>query len=303
MQPPKLSQISFYPVKSTAGISSSSAWVELTGLAFDRQFMLVDHEGNMLTGRQYPQLASVQAGLTNDGISLSYASLPSLQLNTADFILTPINTHVWKDNCIGYHTTLAANEWFSCIIGEPVQLLVTNASNPRFSAKADINVSFADSHPLLLISAASLDALNARCPRQNKMSQFRTNLVVSGTDAFAEDGWGKIRIGEVEFRVDSPCTRCKFTTLDTASSQFDKRGEPLKTLARFRADKTGINFGMNLIPLTSGLIIQDMDIEILATRQALTYQDKDAKGKCLGHRFYKLLNKSATTVADTGRLE
>ncbi|WP_369294005.1 MOSC N-terminal beta barrel domain-containing protein, partial [Pseudomonas rhodesiae] len=36
---PYLTEITFYPVKSTGGISQSQVWVEKQGIAFDRRFM------------------------------------------------------------------------------------------------------------------------------------------------------------------------------------------------------------------------------------------------------------------------
>jgi len=51
-------------------------------------------------------------------------------------------------------------------------------------------VGFADGFPLLLIGQGSLDDLAARVGRPLEMLRFRPNLVVEGTDPYAEDGWG-----------------------------------------------------------------------------------------------------------------
>ena len=58
-------------------------------------------------------------------------------------------------------------------------------------------VSFADSMPLLLVSLASLEALNRRLDRPVPMGRFRPNLVVEGVDAHAEDTWKQVSIGDV----------------------------------------------------------------------------------------------------------
>lgn len=73
---------------------------------------------------------------------------------------------------------------------------------------------------MLVISQASLDELNRRSPEVHSMDQFRTNFVVSNTEAFAEDGWKRIRIGEVEFEAVKPCERCILTTVDVESGEF-----------------------------------------------------------------------------------
>lgn len=62
---------------------------------------------------------------------------------------------------------------------------------------------------------------------------FAPTLVVSGSPAYAEDGWQRIAIGELTFRLVKPCGRCVMTTLDpqTGSSADN---EPLATLKRLR---------------------------------------------------------------------
>ena len=65
--------------------------------------------------------------------------------------------------------------------GEPVQLLWLGEESARFREKTGTRVSFADGYPLLLISQASLEDLNLRSDALHQMSQFRTNLVASGT--------------------------------------------------------------------------------------------------------------------------
>jgi len=54
-------------------------------------------------------------------------------------------------------------------------------------AGPDVTVSFADDFPYLLISEASLEALNDRMKQPIEMNRFRPNFVVSGTEPFAED--------------------------------------------------------------------------------------------------------------------
>ncbi|MBN7827863.1 MOSC domain-containing protein, partial [Bowmanella dokdonensis] len=73
-----------------------------------------------------------------------------------------------------------------------------------------------------------------------------------------------IRIGEVEFKLDSPCSRCVFTTRDPRTGEFLGDQEPLKTLGTFRKDRSGkINFGMNLIPVNEGRLEVGMSVEVL----------------------------------------
>ena len=41
------------------------------------------------------------------------------------------------------------------------------------------------------------------------MDRFRANIVVAGAAPWAEDAWGGLRVGELEFSSVKPCGRCK----------------------------------------------------------------------------------------------
>ena len=271
---PTLSQIHVYPVKSTAALTQSHAWVEKQGLAFDRRFMVASDEGAMITARKYPQMVKITATLTMTGLVLQYPNKTDLVLQYADFAMVDASATVWNDNFSAYTTTMIANQWFSDIIGHSVQLLFCGQQSNRVRSKIGHNVSFADGYPLLVISEASLATLNERSRDHHTMAQFRTNLVVSNTDAFAEDGWKRIRIGEVEFEIVKPCARCILTTVDPLTGEFNALKEPLKTMATFRADATGdVFFGQNLVALNEGMIRAGDVIEVLEKQPKQVYVD------------------------------
>ncbi|GAM55256.1 flavodoxin reductases [Vibrio ishigakensis] len=84
-----------------------------------------------------------------------------------------------------------------------------------------------------MISQGSLDELNRRASSPQTMAQFRTNLVVGGVEAFAEDGWKRFKIGEVEFEVRKPCQRCILTTVNPTDGERMENKEPTVTLSTF----------------------------------------------------------------------
>ena len=261
---PYLTEITFYPVKSTGGISQSQVWVEKQGIAFDRRFMVAREDGEMITAREFPQLLNITAALFAEGLYLTYAQCKRLVLKYSDFMMLEAGTNVFKDNFIAFTTTDEANQWFSAILSAPVQLLYTGEQSNRTREAIPFNISFADGYPLLIISEASLAALNERSIENVSMTHFRPNLVVSGTNAFDEDSWKRIRIGDVIFEGVKPCTRCVLTTIDPKSTIFDAKKEPLKTLSEFRSDEQGnIKFGHNLVALNEGVIRVGDFIEVL----------------------------------------
>ncbi len=277
-----LSQVNVYPVKSVAGISLSTAWVEKQGLMFDRRFMLALADGSMVTARKYPDMVNIKSTLTPDGLIFTVKGKPSLTIRYSEFKMQEAPATVWNDNFIAYTTTDEADDWFSNIMGQRVELLFTGQQSNRVREKFGHNVSFADGYPLLIISQGSLDELNRRSPEQHSMDQFRTNLVVSGTEPFAEDSWKRIRIGEVEFEALKPCERCIMTTVDIEKGQYRPTKEPLRTLSQFRAnERGGVFFGQNLVAKNEGMIRAGDKVEVLEYKEKEYYED-------LGKTHYRM---------------
>jgi uncharacterized protein YcbX len=174
---------------------------------------------------------------------------------------------VWKSE-VAAKPADSADVWLSEFLQQPVRLVHMDAGVARpmtdAHSQAGDEVSFADAFPLLLISQAALDGLNARLAKPVSMLRFRPNLVVDGAPAHAEDGWKRIRIGDVEFDVAKPCTRCVFTTVDPLRGERDPDGEPLRTLIGYRRSGDGVTFGQNLIPRSPGTLHVGDALEVLA---------------------------------------
>lgn len=274
----RLSQINIFPIKSTKGIRLSSAWTESEGLSFDRRFMIALKDGTMVTARKFPQLVKVVTSLQSDGICLSYPDMSTLSIKYSAFSMEPFSSHVWSDEFKAGRTVAKADAWLSHILGQPAVLLYLGDASPRFSARANQAVSFADGFPLLVISKASLTELNQRSTSIHHMDQFRTNLVVEGCEAFDEDSWKRIKIGEVEFEARGGCSRCVLTTVDATTGELNEQKEPLTTLSKFRADETGkVYFGQNLVALNEGVIKEGDGIEILEFQPMVSYPDSGDK--------------------------
>lgn len=271
---PRLDSIHLYPIKSTAGMPQARARVTQEGLAGDRRYMVVKPDGTFITARTHPQLQQVVATPVAGGLQLNYPGFEPLALQESDFSRAPQATGVWGDRFTAQHTTPIADSWLSRVAGEPVALLWLGTESDRFREKTGTRVSFADGYPLLLISQASLDDLNLRSDALHQMSQFRTNLVASGTRPFEEDSWVRIRIGEVEFQVAKPCSRCIMTTVEAGTDRFNALKEPLATLTRYRRGEDGeVYFGQNLIALNEGWIEAGSEIEVLERKRPAPYPD------------------------------
>jgi len=131
----------------------------------------------------------------------------------------------------------------------------------RDFAKQGETVSFADGYPLLLTTDASLQQFNHWLGEPIGMNRFRPNLVLSGSLPFAEDEWKTIRIGNIEFDVAKPCARCMVPSIDPET--LEQNPQVLKTLAKYRKQGNGVNFGQNLIPRSFGKIEVGEAVKIL----------------------------------------
>ena len=87
--------------------------------------------------------------------------------------------------------------------------------------------------------------------------------MVEGAPAFAEDGWKRIRIGAMTFRVLKPSVRCILTTLDPATGERSPDREPLTTLKTFREKDGDVLFGQNLAVDGEGQLQVGMEVQVL----------------------------------------
>ncbi|MFD2167527.1 MOSC N-terminal beta barrel domain-containing protein [Thalassotalea euphylliae] len=263
----QLEQISVYPIKSSAGIDLSSSWVDNIGLPFDRRFVVCDSKGQFITARTLPKMCLIQANLTHDGLVLTAPDMPLLHVQYQQCLDEYQHVTVWNDTILGQRCHEAVDHWFSQYIGQPVRLLYFGEQSTRHVKNSSNPVAFADGYPLLLISQGSLDELNRRLKHNVTMKHFRPNLVVSGCEPFAEDGWKHIRIGEVEFELTKPCSRCIFTTVEPTTAEKHPQMEPLSTLKSFRQVESGdVMFGQNIIPLNKGQVKQGDQVSVLSTQ-------------------------------------
>ena len=261
-----LSTIYYYPAKSMRGIQTTGAEVAERGLLHDRRWMLVDREGTFITQRQHPSLARVSLHPAPGGWQIQAPAMPLLSIRVPDEDAQTGTVTIWRDEVAVQHAGDEAADWFNRYTGVPgVQLVYMPDMTRRrvdghYADKGEI-VSFADGFPFLLISTASLADLNNRMQTPLPMSRFRPNLVVDGCTAFDEDGWKRIRVGGLTFRLVKPCSRCKVTTVDQLTAETGK--EPLKTLASYRRWDNEVWFGMNLVHEQTGELHTGSEVEVL----------------------------------------
>ena len=244
-----------YPVKSCRGIALETSPVGERGLAFDREWMVVDGDGRFVTQREVPRLALVEPSLTAAALELEAPGTGRLAVPLgSDGATRPVT--VWRDSFPAIDQGDEAAAWVSSTLQLPLRLVrfdhaVQRYCNVTYAGDSGAHTSFADAYPLLILSEASLADLNSRLEEPLPMNRFRPNVVLSGIDAYDEDHIDEIRVGGLAFKLVKHCTRCQITTTDQSTAAVGT--EPLSTLARYRmnAELGGVTFGMNAI-VTAG---------------------------------------------------
>jgi uncharacterized protein len=106
----------------------------------------------------------------------------------------------------------------------------------------------------LIASEASLAELNRRIQAKGKeplpMARFRPNIVIAGTEPFAEDRMKVIQIGSVVYHLVASCARCKQSCTDQVVGKVTD--EPVSTMRDFRqlnpTEPDAVYFAVNAIP-------------------------------------------------------
>ncbi|MER5712136.1 MOSC N-terminal beta barrel domain-containing protein [Streptomyces sp. NPDC042898] len=273
MSTPVLRSVHVHPVKAMRALTPTEAEVQPWGLAGDRRWAVVDAAGKVVTQRRHPRMALATAEpLADGGVALSAPGHPTVRIEvpspTATITMEIFDKHV--------ETVPAGDEaaaWVSAFLETDARLVHMDAPEHRRPVDPDYalpgeTVSFADGYPLLAATTASLDALNSLIAAGDHahegplpMNRFRPNLVIEGTDPWAEDGWTRLAVGEVTFRVARPCGRCVVTTTNQLTTERGK--EPLRSLALHRKRDGRVIFGQNLVPEHRGTVRVGDPVKIL----------------------------------------
>jgi uncharacterized protein YcbX len=263
-----LSALYRFPLKSARAQTLQRSPLDGLGLCGDRRWMLVDDTGRFLTQRVLPRMSQLSALYAADGgLILSAPGLPTLQVPEPSEDAPLRDIVLWKDNLRVPDAGAEAAAWVSEFLGKSARLVYVPRERTRRLGNGfgeeDDRVAFADGFPLLLIGQASLEDLASRVGRPLEMLRFRPNLVIDGSDAYAEDGWKRIRIGTVEFRLLAPCARCILTTVDPQTGERSGDREPLATLKGYRLQGNNIMFRQNLVSEGVGELEVGMPVTVL----------------------------------------
>jgi uncharacterized protein len=257
-----ISQLFIHPIKSCGGIAVNEAPLIETGFEYDREWMVVDRNGDLVTQRELPRMALIQPTLRTSDLMLRAPGMLALHLQL-DAVEGECRVRVWDDTVDAFDMGDLAAQWFSDCLGQPSLRLarfdpdVQRLASAEWTGAIAARTAFSDQFPLLVLSTASLAELNRRLAAAGHgavtMQRFRPNIVIDGIeDAHGEDFIDTLTIdsadGPVVLKLVKPCSRCTIPDVDPVTAT---QGHSVAdTMSAYRANARvggALAFGQNAV--------------------------------------------------------
>jgi uncharacterized protein len=232
--PVTVSQLAIAPVKGMRLHCTGEIRLERYAVAGDREFLIIGKDGKLLLTSRFPALLQIEPAWdrARDVLALRFPDGNVVQDTPEPGASAATRTYDGRE-IPGWIIPGPLSAALSGYLGREVYLLKREPEHIGH-----------DDQPVTLMSEASLKALapefNGTAPDPRR---FRMTITMTGTDAWAEHGWGgqKVAIGEAILRVIAPVPRCVVTTRNPDSGATDAR--VLHALARVRG-KNDVTLGV-----------------------------------------------------------
>ncbi|XP_072461369.1 molybdenum cofactor sulfurase isoform X1 [Notamacropus eugenii] len=269
LPPLTITNIYIYPIKSCAALEVTKWPVGNQGLLYDRNWMVVNHNGVCLSQKQEPRLCLIKPsidlqrktmviraeGMEPIDVPLDENSGEEYQICQSKVCADRVNT---------YDCGEKISDWLSKFFGRQCRLIKQSSNfkrnaNKKFgkdpSHATTATLSLVNEAQYLLINRASVldlyQLLNASgengteelLPMRELIQRFRANIVICGNKAFEEEKWDEISIGSLRFLVLGPCHRCQMICIDQETGQRNQN--VFQALSSVRERR--VNFGVYLM--------------------------------------------------------
>ena len=237
------------------GVSLNHSLLTISGLKYDRRWMLVDVQNRFISQREFPELCLFTITLSETYFTVTFKD-DEINIPFAAENASTIEATIWDDTVRVIAANWFTNKWFSNKLYKEVKLVYQPLDSLRTidakSANKDEVVSLADGYPILVIGEPALNLLNEKVGFTIPVNQFRPNILFTGGESNDEDFWKCFIINKLLFKGVKPCARCVITTINQQSGE--KSLEPLRTLSTYRKVDNKIIFGQNVIGPSKGSI-------------------------------------------------
>ncbi|XP_033210913.1 mitochondrial amidoxime reducing component 2 [Belonocnema kinseyi] len=246
-----LSDLICFPVKSLGPVRMTEMECTPLGLKAgwlrDRTLMVIDLDGQFVTGRQLPRMVQVSPSVSGSVLTLRAPGMMSVSIDLARVRGKSFRAAVWGQAVHACDCGEEVARWLSrFLLQEDAGLRLVyyplerpsrevRTKNKAFPLTDTIDTgAYPDATSYTLLNEASIADLNNRLEEPVNPLNFRMNFVVKGAEVLEEDHWDWVKIGKIVFRNVKPCTRCIFTTVDPETGKKNPKVEPLKTLKKYR---------------------------------------------------------------------
>lgn len=263
-----LTNIYIYPIKSCGAYEVHDWPLGPRGLLYDRGWMVVNGNGVCLSQKREPRLCLIRprVHLASNKLLLQASGMETISVpleNEKHTSLRVCQSKVCGDRVETVDCREEAAAWLSDFLGQPCRLIRLSSDftrdmrkKPSEAAAVSSPLSLVNEAQYLMINRASVEHIHRlilsrkdSCEDdrlldvQNVISRFRANLVMAGTEAFEEDNWSHLIIGNTRFVVAGQCGRCHMIGIDQDSGTKTK--EPLLSLSTY-CSKGKVTFGVYL---------------------------------------------------------
>ena len=228
-----------YPVKSMGGEQVDQSFIDENGVVGDRAWTVRDDNGGGISGaKRFPTLMACDARFLDDptpdarsaraeitlpdGTVLTTDSADAAaQISSAigaDISLWPIVSREQLDHYRRDPSMMAGEDALRALFARlPDEPLPDLASFPKELMEFESPPgTYFDAFPLLLMTQAALDLVQARAPESAiDVRRFRPNFLIDAAgDGHVEESWvGKnVQMGDAVIRMEMTCPRCVMIT-------------------------------------------------------------------------------------------
>lgn len=262
----QVTQLFIYPVKSCAAIELQQSALTYGGLKWDRQWVVVDADGHMLTQRTVPRMTLIQPSLTETELCLNAPEMPALRVSLLQEPQAALRIQIWDDLTWGSDQGDSVALWLSQFLQQPCRLLRVHPKAQRGLSQTWVrkwlqaqlapetalglsktHFGFADGFPFLICNEASLEELNQHIQQHGDqpiaMNRFRPNIVLAGLEAYDEDHVLSLKGAGMHFAKLKNCTRCPLPNVNPETAEIGQ--QPALALRDSRRTVQGVTFGVN----------------------------------------------------------
>ena len=226
-----------YPVKACAGLAVPQLrFDERLRLAGDREWVVVDTEGQVTWQGAFARLALVRPAFEDGALVLRAEGVDALRIAPGEADEVACTVTLWNEGAqrnesfSGQDAGPAARRFLRAVTGADLGLVRLGAAG---LARAGVNA-------VHLLSQSSLDELNQTLQWDGQPAaealRFRPNIVLDGAELlpFIEDHLERLHWGEdAELRFTQPCVRCIVPNVNPQTGAVEN--EPGPTVARLSA--------------------------------------------------------------------